>query len=129
MKRNNTNIAVLRSAGNRSGSQASASGSNNRGRGRGRGRATATRGLGYQPFETPNFRPENTIQYNGEQQDFDTALLENRGIQAIRFGSRFNVLDTHLAAISSRPALCETLQSLSLGDSDTGYGRHCQTQQ
>ncbi|KAG6833616.1 hypothetical protein H0H87_004243 [Tephrocybe sp. NHM501043] len=71
----------------------------------------------------PVFAPAQTLSFRAtDEKDCNEVLLDTPGIEKIHFEEEFSVKDEHLVAIVARPALCASLKSLSIGDSDTGYG-------
>ncbi|KAJ6567289.1 hypothetical protein DFH09DRAFT_456838 [Mycena vulgaris] len=111
--------------GSRGGNQRGGQRGGQRGRGGRSGRGgRAGSGSGYTPYTCPTFSTqEKAYFYRSSTPDMDTKLAQP-GLKAITFGADFEIRDEHILAIANNTPLATALNSLSLGDSDTGNGFH-----
>ncbi|KAJ7705499.1 hypothetical protein B0H17DRAFT_1126315 [Mycena rosella] len=87
------------------------------GRGGGRGGGRAGGGSGYTPYVSPTFSAqEKAYFYRSPAPDMNDKLTQP--------GLKSNHLYEHMRTIASNTQLATGLESLSLGDSDTGNGYH-----
>lgn len=100
------------------------------GRGGGRGGASSR----YTPYSPPTIPSSRVCMflgpggYSSAPPPFDESRLDASGIEKVHFSGSFDVQDSHLDAIRSRPALAARLKALVLGDSDNGYGTYISDQ-
>ncbi|KAL0569290.1 hypothetical protein V5O48_012677 [Marasmius crinis-equi] len=92
------------------------------GRGRG-GRRGGTRPVDV-PYSPPTYPPAATLNLYATNDPGLQTKLSQPGIKRIRFGDDFQIEDSHLQTMSAIPGLMNTLEVLSLGDSDTGNGAY-----
>ncbi|KAL0569291.1 hypothetical protein V5O48_012678 [Marasmius crinis-equi] len=96
-----------------------------RGQDRGRGgHSSASGGNGTVniPYSPPTYPPAAVPSFYITNDPELQTKLSQPGIKHIRFGANFEIKDSHLEMMSAIPGLMNTLEVLSLGDSDTGNG-------
>lgn len=101
----------------------------NKGRGQKASNARSSRGARgsgggpQRPNPPPRYSASQTLTFGSYSGiPWNEEALNAPGIKKIHFSPSFEIQNAHLDAIRSRPALAASLQSLSLGDSDTGNG-------